>query len=365
MRLRTLALGMAGLSLAITTSTAVSTSASTAASTATGPRPVASVEPAYVALGDSYSSGTGTRRYLKDGSSCLRSVYAYPSLIAASRGYALNFRACSGATVPDVTRAQLSALDAGTNYVSISAGGNDAGFADVLTECALPAWMSNCYGAINSARGQIRNRLPSSLDTLYGRIDARAPSATVVVVGYPRIFNGDDCHPFTWFSRSEQNALNGTGDLLNRLLRAEAARAGFRFANPTSRFSGHAVCDDVEWINGLTFPIVESFHPNRKGHAAGYTPLVSPKLTGAKVPVTGATLDRARSSARELATEQRAYAEVDRSIRPERVRAPDLDSARARRAAREHGVDLSSQRSIDRADRRASRAQSRRWNSGR
>ena len=43
--------------------------------------------PSYVALGDSYSSGTGTRTYLADGSGCLRSVYAYPSLIAAARGY--------------------------------------------------------------------------------------------------------------------------------------------------------------------------------------------------------------------------------------------------------------------------------------
>ncbi|NUO91243.1 MAG: SGNH/GDSL hydrolase family protein, partial [Dermatophilaceae bacterium] len=32
----------------------------------------------YVALGDSYSSGTGTRTYISDGTSCQRSVYAYP-----------------------------------------------------------------------------------------------------------------------------------------------------------------------------------------------------------------------------------------------------------------------------------------------
>ena len=37
----------------------------------------------YVALGDSYSSGTGTRTYISDGTSCQRSVYAYPSLDAA------------------------------------------------------------------------------------------------------------------------------------------------------------------------------------------------------------------------------------------------------------------------------------------
>ena len=61
---------------------------------------------------DSYSSGTGTRTYIADGTSCLRSVYAYPSLIASAKGYALNFRACSGAKVADVTNTQLSALTA-------------------------------------------------------------------------------------------------------------------------------------------------------------------------------------------------------------------------------------------------------------
>ena len=64
----------------------------------------------YVALGDSYSSGVGTGEYINDGSSCQRSVHAYPSLIAAAKGYALNFRACGGAKVPDITSGQLSAL---------------------------------------------------------------------------------------------------------------------------------------------------------------------------------------------------------------------------------------------------------------
>ena len=89
--------------------------------------PASAAAPSYVALGDSYSSGTGTRTYLADGTSCLRSVYAYPSLIASAKGYALNFRACSGAKIADVTNTQLSALTTGTTYVTISVGGNDAG----------------------------------------------------------------------------------------------------------------------------------------------------------------------------------------------------------------------------------------------
>ena len=87
--------------------------------------PAHAANPSYVALGDSYSSGTGTRSYISDGTSCLRSVYAYPSLIASAKGYDLNFRACSGAKIADVSNTQLSALSSSTAYVSISIGGNE------------------------------------------------------------------------------------------------------------------------------------------------------------------------------------------------------------------------------------------------
>ena len=127
-----------------------------------GALPAAAAPASYVALGDSYSSGTGTRSYISDGTSCQRSVYAYPSLIASAKGYSLVFRACSGATVADVTSTQLSALGTGTAYVSISVGGNDAGFADVLTECALPSWMSNCNGAVTAPRASSATPCPAA-----------------------------------------------------------------------------------------------------------------------------------------------------------------------------------------------------------
>ena len=136
----------------------------------------------------------------------------------------------------------------------------------------------------------------------------------MVVVGYPRIFMGEDCNAGTWFSPEEQARLNQTADLLNGRTSAATAR-GFSFANPTSRFIGHAVCDNPEWINGLSNPISESYHPNRPGQASGYTPTVSPLLTGAAVTVSAATLRRpARRAA--LAAQQRGYADVDASIRP-------------------------------------------------
>jgi lysophospholipase L1-like esterase len=282
--------------------------------------PAHAAPPSYVALGDSYSSGVGTRAYLDDGTSCRRSVYAFPSLIAAARGYALNFRACSGAKVADVTANQLSALSAGTSYVTVSVGGNDAGFTGVLTTCAQPGWLSDCSGAISKARSYINNTLPGSLATLFAAIRSRAPNAKVVVVGYPRLFNGEDCNALTWFSPSEESSLNATADLLDSKLAAAASARGFAFANPTSAFLGHAVCGDPEWLNGLSNPVSESYHPNRTGHASGYAPLVSPMLTGTSVTVTAAVLRAARAQGPFLAAQQRQYAAADRRIQPETFR---------------------------------------------
>lgn len=302
--------------------------------------PAHAATPPYVALGDSYSSGTGTGSYINDGTSCQRSVYAYPSLLASQKGYALNFRACSGATITDVTNTQLSALNTGTRYVTISVGGNDAGFADVLTECATPWWAGDCDGAIDGAQAFINTTLPGRLSTLYSSIRSMAPSARVVVVGYPRIFNGEDCNAATWFSPEEEARLNGTADLLNSKLSSAASTRGFGFANPTSAFIGHAVCDSPEWINGLSWPISESYHPKIAGHSSGYAPTVSPLLTGAPARITRSTLADALASSGDLAAQQRKYADVDASIRPQVIRAPDLTTPAARRAAREHGINI-------------------------
>ena len=323
--------------------------------------PAHAAAPSYVALGDSYSSGVGTRSYISDGTTCQRSVYAFPSLISAARSYSLNFRACSGAKIANVTTSQLSALTASTAYVSISVGGNDAGFSSVLTTCAQPAWMSNCNGAIDKAQAYISNTLPAALTQLYTSIRSKAPNAKVVVAGYPRIFNGEDCNALTWFSPSEETRLNQTANLLNGKLSTAAGTAGFALANPTSRFVGHAVCDSPEWINGLSYPISESYHPNRAGHSSGYTPLVSPKLTGAAVAATAATLRAARSSEDTLAERQRKYAATDASIKPETFTAPDLHSARALRAAKRAGVDVNDRQSVDATDQRYSRRQARSW----
>jgi lysophospholipase L1-like esterase len=234
----------------------------------------------YVALGDSYSSGVGTRTFYEP--SCQRSVYAYPYLEhEAHPTWTFVNATCSGATTSSLLSSQVSSVTSDTNWVTYTIGGNDAGFSHVITECALPSWLSNCTGAINEAQSIIKNTLPGRLDTVNNEIKARAPSAKVIVLDYPKLFNGEDCNALTFFSSSEEARLNETAELMRAVISAAATRAGsnFTFRDVIPAFVGHAVCDggggsSTEWINGLSNPVSESYHPKVAGHLNGYYPAV-------------------------------------------------------------------------------------------
>ena len=228
----------------------------------------------YVAQGDSYASGTGTREYYDSG--CQRSNHSYAKQLAAQEGMNLSHIACSGARIPDVRANQLGALSTATNLVTISIGGNDAGFSSVITQCAKP-WPYTCTTQISNARSFITNTLPGQLDTLYTDIRTRAPNAQVIVVGYPRLFNGQECNFLARISSTEQADLNSVADLLATKTATVAAAHGFDFLDTRVPFDPHRICSSTEWLNGLSDPVGESYHPNQIGHDA-FTSLLTARL---------------------------------------------------------------------------------------
>jgi lysophospholipase L1-like esterase len=253
-------LGMLGVSAAIViTATAI---------------PAQAAATNYVALGDSYSSGTGTHDYFDE--DCQRSNQSYGAQVAAAQGYNLDLAACAGAEIPDVQANQLSHLSADTNLITMSIGGNDTGWSDIVTSCARP-WPWTCWGDIDEAEAFVRDTLPGQLDGLYNQISEAAPNAHVIIVGYPRLFNGEECNVITRISTEEQERLNGAADLLASTISGIAGSHGFDYVDAIPAFEGHAVCDDEEWLNGLSNPIGESYHPNALGHDA-YTTEVTAKL---------------------------------------------------------------------------------------
>jgi lysophospholipase L1-like esterase len=229
----------------------------------------------YVALGDSYSSGVGA-----GGASgtCGQSPSAYPELWAkASAVTSFTFAACSGATTSDVLSSQLSALSSSTTLVSLTVGGNDVGFSSVMEACFFGS-AGSCQGAVAAGEKTAQTTLPGRLDAVLSGIHAHAPAAKVVVLDYPDFY--DTSASFCLgLPGADHQALDAGINQLDSVLRAAAARGGAAFADVRSRFSGHELCDNAGWLNSITWPIGNSYHPTGTGQKSGYLPVFSAAAT--------------------------------------------------------------------------------------
>ena len=230
----------------------------------------AATQPAvrYVALGDSYASGLGAGNY--SGGSCERSSRAYPALWAAAHhpvSYAS--RACSNATTSSVISGQLSALSTATTLVSLTIGGNDAGFVHVMTTCVLLP-TSFCVSAVKGAESKIRSSLPGELDKVLAAISARAPDARIVVLGYPDPYDLARSSSCVGLSTTDRTDLNQAATQLDGQIRAATARHHDVFADVRPAFVGHEICDSGRWLNSVDWlDLAASYHPPAAGQA-GY-----------------------------------------------------------------------------------------------
>ncbi|GAB2885994.1 SGNH family lipase [Streptomyces deserti] len=228
----------------------------------------------YVALGDSYSSGVGAGSYDSSSGDCKRSTRAYPRLWAAANSPStFHFTACSGARTGDVLTGQLGPLSSTTGLVSITVGGNDAGFADVMTTCVLQS-DSACVSRINTAKAYVDSTLPGKLDSVYSAIRTKAPNAHVVVLGYPRFYKlGTTC---LGLSETKRKAINDAADYLDAAIQKRARDHGFTFGDVRPTFTGHEICSGNSWLQSVNWlNIGESYHPTAAGQSGGYLPVLS------------------------------------------------------------------------------------------
>ncbi|MFH9671151.1 SGNH/GDSL hydrolase family protein [Streptomyces sp. NPDC017405] len=226
----------------------------------------------YVALGDSYSSGVGAGSYISSSGNCDRSTKAFPYLWnAAHSPSSFAFNACSGATTDDVLAGQLGSLNSSTSLVSLTVGGNDAGFSDVMTTCVLQS-DSTCLSRINTAKAYVANTLPAKLDAVYNAITAKAPSARVVVIGYPRFYLlGQTC---LGLSETKRSAINDAADYMDAVIKTRATAHRFAFGDVRTTFTGHEICSGDSWLHSVDWlDIGESYHPTAAGHSGGYLPV--------------------------------------------------------------------------------------------
>lgn len=229
--------------------------------------------PTYVALGDSYTAAPLiTDQTADDG--CLRSSTNYPQLVAADLGYELTDVSCSGATSENLTApqststgevpAQLDAVTADTDLVTLSIGGNDDGVFTRLVGCASTG--DPTCGDLATAIDGLGDHLAQAVEA----VRSAAPDAEVVVVGYPAILvDGETCDALP-VAAQDVAKLAALNKRLSSVQRRAARAAGTTYVDLYAASAGHGVCSDDPWVNGIqTTPGVGlALHPLAAGQRA-------------------------------------------------------------------------------------------------
>ncbi|MCL2667167.1 MAG: GDSL-type esterase/lipase family protein [Micrococcales bacterium] len=314
----------------------------------------------YVAWGDSYSAGVGTNPSTWPGADydtserrsrwgpipdawnedeCYRAKDGWPRQLGDGRQSATagtpslamstnNFMACSGATWDGTSltggtgaasvKDQMDATDPEAGVVTLTVGGNDIGFADIVTNCVNPVsggfspnptktaerYVASCGKGLADGRALVAQDLGPRLTEAFEHALDSAPGATIYVVGYPPVVEMDDLEHRWFFGRIPPANIPAAVQLLTDLndkIRETVdevnanSPSGPRLvyvdpAAPGSPFTGHSVGDSDPYINGIvphkefnldprdTNPL-PSYHPNRKGNDA-YAQIVAGYIMG-------------------------------------------------------------------------------------
>lgn len=233
----------------------------------------------YAALGDSYAAGEGLPPFEADAGPCHRSPQGYPRLVAAQEGSTLDFAPCTGATVDMVVGAggQLMSVDPASDLVTVTVGGNDVGFAEVVGTCVADVDpCSRLDARVEAALG----RLGATLEAAYRQIRARAPGARLLVVGYPQVVadpakvDFGTCAvvntplPSRRIDADDARWLRSKGARLSEVVEGAARAAGATYVDVAGDFAGHEACSADPWLTGVVLTDLKaSFHPTVAGQA--------------------------------------------------------------------------------------------------
>jgi lysophospholipase L1-like esterase len=240
-----------------------------------------------VALGDSYTAGPLIPVQQPDPFGCLRSDHNYPHLVAPALGLPV-FRdvSCSGATTDDMTHPQnvtpgpnppqFSALDRDTRIVTITTGGNDIGFTEIIRNCgSLTPFGHPCQDRyVVNGQDEISRRIATTAPKVAAVIQGvhqRSPKARVFFLPYLDVLpeTGNGCWPQMPIASDDVPYLRAKEHELNGMIATQAAANGAVFVDAFTASIGHDACQ-LPTPNRWVEPIVPVFpaapvHPNQFG----------------------------------------------------------------------------------------------------
>ena len=299
----------------------------------------------YLALGDSYSSGEGDTernnatgqkyyRQLTDvnedkkqgipGEKCHISTRSYPYKLAQYMGLKQTGTrqwdtvACGGATIYDLNGSNSGGYDGQNDrlrdyadkntlqkmalnemipgrvkqiefvkkyqpkVITLTAGGNDAGFGEKLKACLGWRSLNDCTWAKTEWRSRLKNDLLDQFDrlrSLYNELKiASNNKSKIYVLGYPQFVNGApdaQCRNTFSLNPREREMITNSVTYYNSIIRQAAKAAGVKYVDVENAFDNHWLCGDNDsHVTAITNIFgangneqQESFHPNAKGHA--------------------------------------------------------------------------------------------------
>ncbi|MFF5157779.1 SGNH/GDSL hydrolase family protein [Streptomyces sp. NPDC000348] len=239
----------------------------------------------YVALGDSYSAGSGVLPVDPTNLLCLRSTANYPHVIAARTGARLKDVTCGAAQTKDFTSSQypgvapqVNALGADTDLVTLTIGGNDNGtFINAMTACGAAGVLSGGKGSPckdtygTSFTDQIDANTYPALKSALQAVRAKAPNARVAVLGYPWITPAEadpSCFVKLPVAAGDVPYVRGIQAHLNAVVERAGEEAGATYVDFSRVSEGHDACKPggTRWIEPLLFGgSLVPVHPNALG----------------------------------------------------------------------------------------------------
>ena len=240
----------------------------------------------YVALGSSMAAGPGIRPSA-DGAPFRagRSARNYPHLVAEQLGLDLVDVTYSGATTANVLTdpqngapPQVDALDGSEDLVTVTIGGNDAGYVPLLMAAGLPRIVRSLPllgGVVRemldpTARDRALVEIAESLKEVGRTLRQRSPSAQVLFVDYLTLLPpaGTAAPPL-----SDVDVALGRriADTLERLTGEAAADTGCAWVRVAEASREHHAWSLLPWTTKFGLPLPgrpAPLHPNAEGMRA-------------------------------------------------------------------------------------------------
>lgn len=184
------------------------------------------------------------------------------------------------------------------DYVTLTMGGNDAGFSDVIINVVLGSTylnFSNLSDHINYIWSKFYSKggIKDNLSDMYTAIADRAgKQANIIVAGYPKLLDPSGKGFFVSYQEATivNNAVSNFNNAIEHIVNQHKSKnESIFFVSVEEIFENHAAFSDDPWINEIIpIPNVQdisdipvsaySMHPNYNGAYYGYRKCVQDKI---------------------------------------------------------------------------------------